>query len=328
MRVKKAPSVVSTFAGCGGSSLGYRRAGYRELLAVEWDENACDTFAANFRGVRLHRGDIAKLSGRRALELAGVRRGALDVLDGSPPCQGFSTVGLRRLDDPRNQLFREYVRLLDAFRPKAFVAENVTGLVKGAMKHTFLVMLKALREVGYRVRAAVMNAQYFGVPQSRARVIVIGARQDLGIEPSHPVPASRPTTLRQAIGDLASPGEFARPEGETAEIAAVTLPGEDGRDIRVLRGQKDRDFSLKRLQWNRPCATVPKTVRPKHFSGLLHPDEDRFLGVEELKRVCGFPATFELVGSYEEQWARLGNSVPPPLMEAIARHVRREILRR
>ena len=285
MRMKKAPSVVSTFAGCGGSSLGYRRAGYRELLAVEWDENACDTFAANFRGVRLHRGDIAKLSGRRALELAGVRRGALDVLDGSPPCQGFSTVGLRRLDDPRNQLFREYVRLLDAFRPKA-------------------------------------------LPQSRARVIVIGARQDLGIEPSHPVPASRPTTLRQAIGDLASPGEFARPEGETAEIAAVTLPGEDGRDIRVLRGQKDRDFSLKRLQWNRPCATVPKTVRPKHFSGLLHPDEDRFLGVEELKRVCGFPATFELVGSYEEQWARLGNSVPPPLMEAIARHVRREILRR
>ena len=107
------PTVISTFAGCGGSSLGYRLAGFRELLAVEWDDNAVATFKMNFPDVPVYHGDIARLTGAECMNLAGgIKPRELDVLDGSPPCQGFSTAGKRKFDDPRNSLFREFARLI------------------------------------------------------------------------------------------------------------------------------------------------------------------------------------------------------------------------
>jgi len=182
------PTVISTFAGCGGSSLGYKLAGFRELLAVEWDDNAVATFQLNFPDVPVYHGDIAKLIGAECMKLVGVKSGELDVLDGSPPCQGFSTAGKRKFDDPRNSLFKEYARLLKELQPKVFVMENVTGMVKGYMKQAYLVIIKTLRDCGYRAKGEVLNAMYFNVPQSRGRVIIIGVRNDLGIEPSHPKP--------------------------------------------------------------------------------------------------------------------------------------------
>ncbi len=179
-REPDAPTVISLFAGCGGSSLGYSMAGYRELLAVEWDENAVETFRLNFPDVPVYHGDVAKLSVEECMRLAGLSGpGELDVLDGSPPCQGFSTAGKRKIDDGRNQLFREYVRLLRGLKPKAFVMENVSGMVKGKMKLIFAEIMRELKASGYVVSAKLMNAMYFGVPQSRARMIFIGIREDL-----------------------------------------------------------------------------------------------------------------------------------------------------
>jgi DNA (cytosine-5)-methyltransferase 1 len=109
-------------------------AGYREILAVEWDANAARIFRDNFPDVPLYHGDIGQLSDAECLEMAQVELGALDVLDGSPPCQGFSTAGARNMGDPRNELFREYVRILRALMPRAFVMENVSGMVKGKMR--------------------------------------------------------------------------------------------------------------------------------------------------------------------------------------------------
>ena len=152
-RDKNAPTVISTFAGCGGSSLGYSMAGYRELLAVEWDNNAVETFKLNFPGVPVYHGDIAKLSVDECMRLAGLSEpGELDLLDGSPPCQGFSTAGKRNIDDDRNQLFREYVRLLRGLRPKVFVMENVSGLVKGKMKLVFAEIMRELKPAGTECR--------------------------------------------------------------------------------------------------------------------------------------------------------------------------------
>ena len=154
-------------------------AGFRELLAVEWDEHAVETFKANFPDVPVWRGDIAKLSIEECLRLTGLQPGELDVLDGSPPCQGFSTAGRRKMDDGRNQLFQEYVRLLRGLRPKVLVMENVSGMVKGKMKLIFVEILRELKASGYKVSARLMNAMYFGVPQSRERMIFIGVREDL-----------------------------------------------------------------------------------------------------------------------------------------------------
>lgn len=172
------PTVISTFAGGGGSSLGYSMAGYNELLAVEWDDNAVETLRLNFPDLRIYHGDIAKLSVEQCLEMAQIEPGELDVFDGSPPCQGFSTAGKRILNDPRNQLFREYIRLLRGLRPKVFVMENVSGMVKGKMKLVFAEIMKELKASGYQVSARLMNAMYFNVPQSRQRMIFIGVRDD------------------------------------------------------------------------------------------------------------------------------------------------------
>lgn len=140
-RAADAPTVVSLFAGCGGSSLGYSMAGFREPLAVEWDEYAVETFRANFPDVPVWQGDIAELSVEECLRLTGLQPGELDVLDGSPPCQGFSTAGRRKMDDGRNQLFQEYVRLLRGLRPKVLVMENVSGMVKGYVSYCTLFLI-------------------------------------------------------------------------------------------------------------------------------------------------------------------------------------------
>ena len=130
-RAPDAPTVISTFACGGGSSLGYSMAGFRELLANEWDDNAVQTFKLNFPDVPVIQGDIAKLTVEEVLNIIGLKPGELDVFDGSPPCQGFSTAGKRVMDDPRNGLYKEYVRLLRGLQPKVFVMENVSGMVKG-----------------------------------------------------------------------------------------------------------------------------------------------------------------------------------------------------
>jgi DNA (cytosine-5)-methyltransferase 1 len=250
-REPNAPTVVSTFAGAGGSSLGYSMAGFRELLAVEWDDNAVETFRLNFPGVPVYHGDIAKLSVDECLSMAGIAPGELDVLDGSPPCQGFSTAGKRQIDDPRNQLFREYVRLLRGLRPKVFVMENVSGMVKGKMKLVFVDILKELKASGYRVSARLLNAMYFHVPQSRERMIFIGVRDDLGIEPTHPRAEGRPVTVgeawqtvKQELAPYLSP--------KLASIIPFIPTWGDGGDV------VNSFFSTKRLSFAYPSRTLLK----------------------------------------------------------------------
>jgi site-specific DNA-cytosine methylase len=176
---KENPTVISTFAGGGGSSLGYHYAKYNELLAVEWDGDAVNTLKENLPELDIYHGDIANLSEEECLERVKLKKGELDLFDGSPPCQGFSTSGKRQLTDKRNNLFIEYVRLLRGLYPKMFIMENVTGLIKGHMRGKFLEIISALRIAGYHVESQVMDAKYYNVPQSRKRVIFIGIRKDL-----------------------------------------------------------------------------------------------------------------------------------------------------
>lgn len=296
-RQPDAPTVVSLFAGCGGSSLGYSMAGYRELLAVEWDDNAVATFRLNFPDVPVYHGDIAALSVDTVLAQAGVAPGALDVLDGSPPCQGFSTAGKRVLDDPRNSLFREYVRLLRGLQPRAFVMENVSGMVKGKMKLVFVDILRELKASGYRVSARLLNAMYFDVPQSRQRMIFVGVRDDLGVAPSHPRAAHTPACALCAIAGVS---DNANPYG----------PRTFNQAMRVLRH-------------HRPSSTLTKSAVPG--SDLPFAGESR-IGAMAAAIIGSFPLAFQFVGDWKQAIARIGNSVPPLFMRAIAQHVRTAIL--
>lgn len=310
------PTVISTFAGCGGSSLGYKLAGFRELLAVEWDQNAVDTFRLNFPEVPVYHGDICKLTGAECMRMAGVGVGVLDVFDGSPPCQGFSTAGKRKFDDPRNSLFKEYARLIQELQPKVFVMENVTGMVKGYMKQAYLQIIATLRGCGYRAKGEVMNAMYYNVPQSRERVIIIGVREDLGIEPSHPRPQTKPMTVREALSGV-SP---------SSEAQSRVTPLREKRWRETKRGEAHHErFSLLRLAWDKPAPTILKV---SGSGGHFHPDEPRLLTISELAALASFHPPYRFEPDWTRAVERIGNSVPPNLMRAIAEHIRREILDR
>jgi len=204
-----APTVVSTFAGCGGSMLGYSMAGYRELLAVEWDKYAVTTLKNNNSELPIYNGDIRLLSSSECLDIIGLAPGELDVLDGSPPCQGFSNAGKRNIEDNRNMLYLEYTRLLKKIKPKVFVMENVSGLIQGKMKLIFSEIVKELKKAGYKVSVRLLNMCWYSVPQSRERLIFIGIRDDLrdrGNGSIYPTPQFRPVSTKAAIGHLESFG--------------------------------------------------------------------------------------------------------------------------
>lgn len=319
-RTPDAPTVISTFAGAGGSSLGYSMAGYRELLAVEWDDNAVATFKLNFQDVPVYHGDICKLSVDECMSLAGLTEpGQLDVLDGSPPCQGFSTAGKRNMNDDRNQLFREYVRLLRGLRPKVFVMENVSGMVKGKMKLIFAEIMRELKASGYVVSARLLNAMYFNVPQSRERMIFIGVREDLGLAPSHPKAESRAWTVREALADVDNK-TFNRPLATVATaIWKHIRPGQNGTHYR-----QNYYMNSVKIDPASPAPTIPKII--SGTGGHMHWTEMRSLSMEEIRRLASFPDTYRQIGKFEDQYARIGNSVPPLFMRAIARHIRSEIL--
>jgi DNA (cytosine-5)-methyltransferase 1 len=327
-RQPDAPTVISTFAGCGGSSLGYSMAGFRELLAVEWDNNAVETFKLNFPDVPVFHGDIVKLSVDEVLEQTGLQPGELDLFDGSPPCQGFSMAGKRNFEDNRNQLFREFVRLLQGLQPKVFVMENVSGMVRGKMKLVFAEILHELKASGYKVSARLLNAMYFGVPQSRQRLIFIGVREDLGIEPSHPKAKWQPITVKEAIVNVIN--EHWELDWTNHIQDSVIYP----RICKMSIGDSYSDFNptgsgytLQKNWLNKPSRTITKTVNHSASSdGTLHPTENRKHTITEIKRLQGFPDSFILTGDFTAQWARIGNSVPPLFMREIAKHIRTNIL--
>ena len=306
------PTVISTFAGCGGSSLGYKLAGFRELLAVEWDQNAVDTFRLNFPDVPVYHGDIAKLTGDECMKLAGINPGELDVFDGSPPCQGFSTAGKRKFDDPRNSLFREYARLLKELQPRVFVMENVTGMVKGVMKQAYLTIIAELRACGYRARGEVLNAMYFNVPQSRERVIIIGVRNDLGIEPTHPKPQTKPKTVREVFAGISGRGDAPQLTPRYCEYWRKAGQG----------GTVGKQDCVTRLHADRVALTLQKS---EGNGAPYHPTECRAISTLERCRLASFPDGFRFTDR-KSATMRIGNSVPPNLMRAIAEHIRRELL--
>lgn len=323
-RKPDAPTVISTFAGAGGSSLGYSMAGYRELLAVEWDNNAAETFRLNFPGVPVYHGDICKLSVEECMRLAGLTEaGQLDVLDGSPPCQGFSTAGKRDMSDDRNQLFREYVRLLRGLQPKVFVMENVSGMVKGKMKLIFAEILRELKASGYKVSARLLNAMHYGVPQSRERMIFVGVREDLKIEPSHPVGSSRVVTFSEASENDVGPDLT----GIDMERWALIKQGGNFEDLpEKLRTSARFSNAFRKLAMSRPSCTLPKTDGNLTTGAYFHPTIARRITKREKARIGAFPDSYGWIGDQKEQAARIGNSVPPLLMCAIANHIRKQIL--
>ncbi len=314
-------NVLETFSGCGGSS-SWKLAGATVRLAVEWDDNAVATYRLNYPTTPVYHGDIGKLTSAAALGLAGLAPGELDVLSGSPPCQGFSTSGKRDMDDNRNQLFKEYARLLRELQPRAFVMENVRGMIIGDMKEIFYEIIAELRDCGYKVKARLLNAKWYGVPQSRERVIFVGIREDLGVEPSHPAPTvERPITVAEALVGVDIKWMPPQLADRYRQLWHRLRPGRSIKDDVMRRINSLSFFSTIKVNPNKPSMTICKTVRRDGFGGICHWAEPRVLAIEEIMRLTSFPDDYQFIGEFEQRWARIGNCVPPLLMKAVADHV-------
>lgn len=305
-----APTFISLFAGCGGSSLGYSMAGYRELLAVEWDDAAVMTFKLNFPDVPVYHDDIHKLTVKQCLKAISLQPDELDLLDGSPPCQGFSTAGKRRMGDLRNQLYNEFVRLLEGLRPRAFVMENVGGMVRGKMKLIFADCTRRLKAAGYLVSCRMLDAKWFGVPQVRKRLVWVGIREGLGVEPSHPPAEHSPPSVLEAIGHLPT-GKPGGHEPQVIEAWHASRPGQ------ALRGARCDIGSFQSSRLAPGCPSKAQIAQHRNWRW----DVPRQLVALEMALLHSFPPGFHWTGGKGNTTAGIGNSVPPLFMRAVALHV-------
>ena len=315
--MKNKPTVISTFSGCGGSSMGYHLAGYDVLLAVEMNNHAVETYKLNFPDTQVYHGDIHDLSVQQVLDMTGLEPGELDLFDGSPPCQGFSIAGKRDYCDPKNQLYNEYIRLLKGLKPKTFVMENVKGMITGNMKIIFKDILTQLKSCGYDVQVKLMNAQYYNCATSRQRVIFIGVREDLGLPVSHPNPQTRPITIRECLNGYRSPNRHKPTVTFLRQNLDRLKPGENCSKYHP----KGNFFGYGKLDLDKPCPTILHSG----YGSWVFPD-NMTMEPEEASLCQSFPKDFKWVGSPNQRWERIGNSVPPNLMKAIALHIKENIL--
>lgn len=200
---QRRPIGIDLFAGAGGLSLGFEQAGFDIAAAVEIDPIHCATHEYNFPYSKAICASVVDLTGDEIRRRANLGKAEIDVVFGGAPCQGFSLMGKRALDDPRNQLVFHYVRLVSELQPKYFVFENVKGLTLGKQAEFLKELIAALDDAGYDVALPyyVLNAADFGVPQDRRRLFLIGAQRGLAL-PRYPEPVEHRTTVWEAIGDL------------------------------------------------------------------------------------------------------------------------------
>ena len=219
------PIGIDLFAGAGGLSLGFEQAGFDVVTGVEIDPIHAATHKFNFPNCSIIPHPISTLNGADIREISKIGRKKVDVVFGGPPCQGFSLIGQRALDDPRNSLVKEFVRIVGELDTSYFVFENVKGLTVGKHRKFLEEVINAFEEIGYIVQLPwqVLNASFFGVPQARERLILLGAKKGLA-PPVYPEPISCPAGLQ--ISDL--------PQGPTCHDALGDLP--DAEDFLDLLG--------------------------------------------------------------------------------------------
>lgn len=361
--------VVSTFSGCGGSCLGYRMAGFKVVWANEFVPSAQASYKANkTEDCFLDCRDIRNVQPKEILKQTGLKRGELDLLDGSPPCQAFSTAGKREkgwgkaktyehgAKQCNEQLFDEYVRILRGLKPKVFVAENVSGLVKGTAIGMFLDILKALKASGYRVECRVLDAQWLGVPQTRQRVIFIGVRKDLNGNPAFPKPFPYRYSVLDALPEIGMAiyqDGYGKPDEDITDKQARAARAARAGTFQVVHesgGFTEKSVAEQpmpatqchvNIEWpnrgfrggtkssiNDPLPSVQTSPGVTGGTGgtvITDGVQKRKLTIAELKRICAFPDDFVLLGSYAQQWACLGNSVPPLMMFQVAKSLRDEV---
>lgn len=347
-------SAISLFAGCGGDTLGLETAGFKVIAFNEFNATATESHLKNFAHSTLIQEPIKKATDITKVPDSAfeVYKDRIQVLFAGFPCQGFSKAGAKRSTDPRNQMFRQFVRAAKITRPEFIIGENVVGLTSmksGPNENDPLmlnIIIKAFSEIGYDITYHIVEATNFGVPQKRKRILLVGWNRDLvdldpasfwasvfayGARKTMPILRSFVTNSMEAAYKLpkeAIPDDFdqyALPIAQSAEPTGTPHP------FVVLKANEKLLSCAKRISpihseiidLDSPSKTIICTYdhQPRLLVGLRKPDGTayaRCLLPNELKQIQGFPANFEVLGKLKEQIVQIGNAVPPPIIEAVA----------
>ena len=377
--------MIDLFSGAGGLSEGLSESGFHSLFATEIVSEYAKTYSINHKDALVKTADIRSLNADEIRNELGLERGELDLIAGGPPCQGFSiNAPVRSILDERNHLFKEYLRFVDAFAPRAILIENVPGLVSFEHGATLHAILDALAELGYGADVRILGAAYYGVPQMRWRTFILGLRgKNL---PSHAFPEPichapiRPnfTTIFNGHSLVKEPSPENSAKFVTVKEAIGDLPslkcGEQGEEIKEYACEPFSDYqrrarigsigvvnheapllskiNLQRLQFIKPGGNwtdIPFDLLPKgmqrakqgdhtkrygrveadglastiltkcdpHWGAFIHYDQDRSFTVREAARIQSFPDHFIFTGTQGQQFAQVGNAVPPLLAESV-----------
>lgn len=309
--------VISLFSGSGGLDLGFLATGKFEIIfANDFNYSACETYAHNI-GNHIMCEDISKLK----------KIPNADIIIGGPPCQGFSTANpSRSFDDPRNQLFKEYSRIIKDVKPKLFLMENVSGMVTMEKGNVFKLIKKELSSCGYTLYDSLLNAKDYGVPQSRRRMIIIGVRNDINAKFEFPKPTHNEenyVTVGATIIDKPIPKT--NPNHKVSNITDLNLKrvehipeGGSMKDCpQNLQNNSDLNRAMRRLHSNKESYTIVYNNCDHYY----HPTENRRITIREMARLQGYPDDYIFLGSKSEQSRQVGNSVPVGLGKAVAKSI-------
>ena len=327
--------LISLFSGCGGLDLGFEKAGFDIPVANEFDKTIWDTFKVNHPKTHLIEGDVRKINKK---DIAPFISGDVDGIIGGPPCQSWSEAGaLRGIKDERGQLFFDYIRILKEFKPKFFLAENVSGMLANRHSEAVKNIIELFEEAGYNVTLNLVNAKDYGVAEERKRVFYIGFRKDLNIDFKFPKGSTKDDdkklTLRDIIWDLK---DTAVPSGARNRHNPNAINNNE-----YFTGAYSPIFmSRNRVkQWDQQAYTVQASGRQcqlhpqaptmikveKNLYKFVEGKEDlyRRMTIREVARVQGFPDDFKFI--YQETnnaYKMIGNAVPVNLAFEIAKAIK------
>lgn len=333
-------NLIDLFSGCGGFALGAHKAGFTVPLAFDVDSTLTSSYKYNFPDSKINLSDIGKISGA---DITALTAGDVDGVFGGPPCQGFSSIGLREVDDPRRKLLNDFFRIVADISPKFFIMENVVGLGYSDTRYLLDNALDILKGRYSILGPIILDASEFGAPTKRRRLFVLGwdSRFCDAVTMGDIDRRKRPATdVKSAIADLSEARYVDHIDGfDTWKITrsgrpsdyAASLRTSDGfftgnqktkhsakivkRFSKILQGGVDSVGRHVRLRWDGQCPTLRagtgsdrgsyQSVRP------IHPEEPRVITVREAARLQGFPDNFRFHPSIWHSFRMIGNSVSP-----------------
>jgi DNA (cytosine-5)-methyltransferase 1 len=323
---------IELFAGAGGLALGLELSGFETIALNEIDKDACSTLRFNRKHWNVIEEDITLICNKDIEEVFNIKKNELDLLSGGFPCQAFSYAGERKgFLDIRGTMFGYYAIILNALKPKMFLAENVKGLLTHDNGNTFKTIISTFENAGYKVKYQVLNAWNYGNAQKRERIVIVGVRNDLShlAEYHFPLQQSYKPVLKDVLQNVPSSlGEkYSEAKKKVMDLVPqggcwVDLPEDVAKDYMktcYYMGGGKRGMA-KRLSMSEPSLTLTCSPSMKQTE-RCHPLETRPLTVREYARIQSFPDSWEFVGKMSSQYKQIGNAVPVNLAKSIGESI-------